>query len=219
MAIRVKDNGSGISPQAMKRLFTPFFTTKPIGVGTGLGLSLCKDVVESFGGRIEVESEVGRGTTFQVLLNPAKNPSVLNNVVHLESGHSETIRGRILILDDDETLSKAIAWSLKSEHEVVIANSGRVALEKLNANPQFDLILCDIALFDMSGMDVYEKIKETCPGMENRFMFLTGGAFTQQAQEFLDSVTNPVLQKPFRPQQLRDAVRIQLQKLKRERCK
>ncbi|MDY7230246.1 two-component regulator propeller domain-containing protein [Hyalangium rubrum] len=203
----VHDTGSGIAPDVMARIFDPFFTTKPVGVGTGLGLALCHAFITAMGGRIEVESQVGRGTVFRVTLPVARGEAV-RALREVESKEGVSMRGRVLVVDDDPLVSSALRRTLAREHEVEVVVSSRQALEMLRS-PQgtYDVILCDLMMPEMTGMELYAQLKAAEPERAQRMVFVTGGAYTPAAQEFLEQVSNPRLDKPFEPEKLRERVR------------
>ncbi len=195
VAVEISDTGCGIAPDDVGRIFEPFFTTKPAGVGTGLGLSICHSILSSFGGAISVESQLGRGTLFRVLLPLARVSAVRARGV--SSMPLQPVRAlRLLIVDDEQNVVRALQRALR-EHHVSVALSGSEALSMLDSEQTFDLVFCDLMMADLSGMDVYEAVKRRYPGVESRFVFMTGGAFTPAAKEFLATVPNPVLEKPF----------------------
>ena len=193
VVVEVSDTGAGVDPQLLPRLFEPFFTTKPTGVG--LGLSVSHAIVTSFNGTLSVQSELGHGTTCRVTL-PASSASEARAALPLTPhavGAGPTLR--ILVVDDECELARALA-QLLAEHEVQLAASGKQALE-LCLSEEYDLVLCDLLMPELTGMDVYEELVRKRPGYEQRFVFMTGGAFTQRAREFLDVVSNERLEKPF----------------------
>ncbi len=200
----VSDNGGGIDADLLSRVFDPFFTTKP-GIGTGLGLPICHSIVTRLGGEIDVTSTVGRGTTFRVSL-PAH---VRTHPEHLPTPQPQRVaarRARVLVVDDELPLASMLSRVLSDEHEVIIATSAREALAELRQR-NFDVVLCDLLMPVMSGMDLYRELKEQLPGTEQRMVFMTGGAFTPRAAEFLTTVSNPRLEKPFDLNQVRQLVR------------
>jgi PAS domain S-box-containing protein len=203
--IDIGDTGSGINPESMPRIFDPFFTTKPVGVGTGLGLSICHGIVTQLGGDILVASEVGKGSIFSVILRAARSPSAPPKppAEPVRAGR----RGRVLVVDDEAMIGTAIRRTLSSEHDVTPLTSAREALDRILAGERFDVVLCDLMMPVMSGMDLYEELARSAPDQARRVVFLTGGAFTQRGQEFLDQVPNPRLDKPFDNQHLRAIVR------------
>ncbi|HEY3356785.1 MAG TPA: response regulator [Polyangia bacterium] len=196
VGVEVEDNGCGIAEENLPRLFEPFFTTKPIGEGTGLGLGICHGIVTGLGGTIDVESRLRRGTVFRVTL-PAASPEA---VAELSGPVAVTApagrRGRILIIDDEEMLCSTMQAILRA-HEVVTATSAGAALARLTAGERFDIIFCDMMMPDMTGMDLHRRLRETAPEQAERIVFMTGGAFTPRAREFLAEVPNLRLAKPF----------------------
>ncbi|NVJ22090.1 response regulator, partial [Myxococcus sp. AM011] len=363
----VRDTGSGISPESLGRIFDPFYTTKPVGVGTGLGLSLCHAYVTAMGGTISVESELGKGSVFRVALRRARDAAVtaeararardaltdsspgLRHVTERDSSpsgfptisdsrpmserdtsplgyptvhvrpaaerpaspisaptrwepppegrlvterpaasigaqpsgaalplltaastarapgppsSSETpgpearaprvdssalesvarrsepvgdagvppgtsavvtdaprvesppppVRGRVLVVDDDALVSGAIRRTLARENDVDVVVSARQALERLNGPEplRYDVVLCDLMMPEMTGMDLYEALVRTAPDVAERMVFITGGAFTPTARNFLERVENPRVEKPFDPEALRGVVRAEV---------
>lgn len=196
--VRVRDNGIGIAPAHIRRIFDPFFTTKPVGLGTGLGLSICHGIVTSLGGHIDVESTASEGTEFTVVL-PACAPSTAPSTPRLIHGpaEAEPAPARVLVVDDETSLLHAMKRFLSREHDVEIASSGPTALDVLNRDPGFDVVLCDLMMPGMSGMDIHKHLMQNQPDMAERMVFMTGGTFSADAKRFLDSVQNPTLEKPF----------------------
>jgi CheY-like chemotaxis protein len=115
-------------------------------------------------------------------------------------------RARILLVDDDEALARAFRDDLQLEHDVRVVTSGREALDVLLAGERFDLILCDLMMRSMSGMALYHELRSRSPGLEQQLLFMTGGAFTPRAREFLASVSNPCFEKPFEVRPIIEAV-------------
>ncbi len=201
--VEITDTGSGIPPDALPRIFEPFFTTQPTGAALGLGLAVTRDLVRALGGEIAVDSVVGRGTSIRIAL-PACDADEPARSSEDERDRS-TARGRrrrILIVDDDRPVAAAIALEL-GEHDVVVAESGREALEILRTDKAFDVILCDLMMPEVSGMDLYETLRLIDPALQARVVLMTGGAFTRRASTFVSMVEAPVLEKPFEPGQLR----------------
>ncbi len=193
--IAVSDTGVGIPPEVRGRLFEPFFTTKPVGEGTGLGLSICHGIVTGFGGELLVESEPGKGSTFRVLL-PAAAPEQRREDERTR-GLVPVRRGRILIVDDEPRFGLSLARLLEPEHEVAVLTSAREAAKRISGGERFDLVLCDLMMPDMTGADFYAEVKRTAPEQANWIVYLTGGAYTQQARTFLATVRNRQLEKPI----------------------
>lgn len=204
VVVTVADTGSGIPPEVRPRLFTPFFTTKPVGVGTGLGLAISHKIVTQYGGSLTYETEVGKGTAFRVTLPVASHP-----VAPLKSGPiplTTTRRGRVLVVDDEEALAQAMRRSLAADHEVAAVHSASAALELLQAGQRYDVILCDLMMPQVTGMDLHAAIVAIDPAQADRMVFVTGGAFTPSAREFLDEIPNRRIEKPFDLKALRNLV-------------
>jgi PAS domain S-box-containing protein len=196
--LEVADNGAGIPPEVLPRIFDPFFTTKANGVGTGLGLSICHGIVASLGGQITVHSEASDGTTFRVVL-PTTNAedAEAHGPVADKSVPPSGIRARVLVVDDELPIANTMRDLLCAEHDVVATTSGRDALAAVRSGPDFDVVFCDLMMPGMSGMELYEQLRNERSGFERRIVFMTGGAFTPRAAEFLASVDNRRLEKPF----------------------
>ncbi|MDB4998688.1 MAG: histidine kinase [Myxococcaceae bacterium] len=198
--VSVRDTGVGMSSDVIERVFEPFFTTKARG-GTGLGLPLCLQIVSSLGGDIEVESELGKGSTFSVIL-PAAAPDAEPDVAPTPS--ADLPRLKILIVDDEPRIAERLG-DLLFEHDVVLASSGREALAQLRSD-EFDAVFCDLMMPDVKGTDVFEEACREQPAMAERFVFMTAGAFTPSARALLDRVSNPRLDKPFTEKQVQDVL-------------
>ncbi len=202
--VEIRDTGCGIPPENLHRIFDAFFTTKPIGVGTGLGLSICHQIVTSLGGRIEVESQVGIGSVFRVVL-PAARRDREDGKTPVPRAPVAARRFRILVLDDEVEVGEAVRRILGKEHEVDLATRGSVALE-LIAQRSYDLLLCDLLMPEMTGMEFYERVAEQRPELLGRIVIMTGGAFSPGARSFLDRIANVRIEKPFDNQMLRQLV-------------
>jgi signal transduction histidine kinase len=214
VAIEVRDNGIGIPPQVRGRIFEPFFTTKPVGIGTGLGLTICHGIVTSLGGTLSFESEVGKGTTFRVELPVAVRTMGATAVAHVagksQSPSKAAPRGRILVVDDEPIVCFSLERLLSTEGEVVALTSARQALAAVRSGERFDVILCDLMMPEMDAPVLYDEVRSIEPAQAERMVFVTGGAFTVRAREFLESVPNPRLGKPFDVDALVELVRSRL---------
>jgi signal transduction histidine kinase len=206
VVVEVEDNGPGIPPEALPRIFESFFTTKPRGVGTGLGLPISLGIVRSLGGEIRVDNRHRAGVTFRVRLPAAA--ATLAPVVATpapapvpSSAHEFTHR-RVLAVDDEALLLKAYRRMLTDVHEVVTALGAHEALRALERDPSFDIVLCDLQMPEMSGMELHGIVRDRFPGLADRFIFVTGGAFSVDAKRFLDESVCAVIQKPFRVEDL-----------------
>ncbi|HET8540214.1 MAG TPA: PAS domain S-box protein [Anaeromyxobacter sp.] len=201
--VEISDTGVGIAPELLPRIFDPFFTTKPPGVGTGLGLSVCHGIVTQLGGEISVESTPGRGSTFRVALPPAGRVAA---AAPLPAASAAPRRARILVVDDEPLVGRAVARMLAAQHDVVVRVSARDALAELLGAGGYDLVLCDLMMPDMTGMELHARLAREAPALAGLLVFLTGGAFTPDARDFLARVPNVRLEKPISPEALRAAV-------------
>lgn len=203
--LAVSDNGVGIPPALRSRIFDPFFTTKDIGSGTGLGLSICHSLVTRLGGRIELESEPGRGTVFRVHLVPASSmdhPSLPSQEV-AESGD----RKRILCIDDEPSVGRLIARTFRKMHEVTVETDSERALERLRHGERYDAIICDLMMPVMSGIEFFDRLRSLDPALAERCGFITGGVFTEGARSFADALPSThLVRKPFQPNDIKAMV-------------
>jgi signal transduction histidine kinase len=204
------DTGKGISPENLKKIFEPFFTTKT--QGTGLGLPLCEKLVKEMGGEIMVSSALGSGTLVRLRLPAAKRP--------LEAGASSSgpskapsafsRRGRILVLDDEVALAEVIQKYLGRWHDVTVLGDGMKGYELLKQDQDFDLVLSDMTMPEMSGAELYVKLSQFKPGLEKRIAFLTGGGVDKDSVNFLESIPNLRIEKPFKLSTLYEVVELML---------
>ncbi|MBW2733800.1 MAG: response regulator [Deltaproteobacteria bacterium] len=204
VAIEVEDTGTGIDPALLPRIFEPFMTTKPVGSGTGMGLAICRQIVDEHGGEIQVESELGKGSCFRILLPPMVADPEFVDVDEIAKPEQESHqRGRILLIDDEKLLLRILARKLrKAHHEANTAGTATEALQMLKDNPAYDLILCDLMMPNMSGIEFHGILQERWPELLPKLVIMSGGAFTPEAREFLQKVENPLLEKPFEPEVL-----------------
>jgi len=202
--VEVMDTGRGIPEKILPRIFDPFFTTKPVGTGTGLGLSVCNEILQHYQGRMEVSSQVGMGSTFTVHL-PEENGKSLSVVVDRHPDDKKL--GRVLVVDDEPGNLEVLSRTLKKQYEVVSALSGQEAMVILQkGGDPVDAIVSDINMPDMDGMALYKTISLVYPGMEKKMVFITGGIFAADVSEFLKKVPNVCLEKPFNRGDLQKAV-------------
>jgi len=196
VVVSIGDTGSGIPPEVRPRLFTPFFSTKPVGVGTGLGLAISHRIITQFGGTISYDTEVGKGTTFHITL-PAAEVAVPPAAEQIWTRSPAVRRGNVLVVDDEEHLAQALRRLLSIEHEVTAVYRARDALDLLELGTRYDVILCDLMMPQITGMELHAEIIRLDPAQASRIVFLTGGAFTPLARDFLVNTTNRRIEKPF----------------------
>jgi len=203
--IEIRDTGPGIPAAIIDRIFDPFFTTKPVGVGTGLGLSVCHNLVAAMGGEITVSSGEGRGASFRVVLPAAAVEEAAP--ASASSPGKPKARASVLVVDDDRAVGIALCRVLR-DHDVRAVTAAKEGLELLAAGKSFDVILSDLMMPEMSGMEFYDELTRRFPAAADRVVFISGGAFTPSAKAFLDRVPNARIAKPFDARALRDIVEL-----------
>ena len=170
VVLAVEDTGEGMDAETANRIFDPFFTTKKRDQGTGLGLSLCVEILSRHGGRIEVESQPGQGARFEVRMatdtglvpsteRPQKTPP--------PPAHKK----RVLVIDDDQGMVRAYRRLLQ-HHDATVLDSGIDALRLIERGAAFDVILCDLMMPDFDGVAFYERLEQTAPTLVSRVVFV-----------------------------------------------
>ncbi len=200
----VTDNGRGIAPDVIDRIFEPYFSTKPKGEGTGLGLALVHGIVESYGGRIEVSSRPGEGTRFSVELPAAETDAPAGEDPADPVPASGT--GRILVVDDNGQVAAVTAGLLQDlGYEVLTRSGGREALELFRHGPgAFDLVLADHSMPGLSGLELGKRLLEMRPGLP--ILLYTGHADAELVEEARAAGVRGVLTKPVTRHDLARAV-------------
>jgi two-component system NtrC family sensor kinase len=209
VVIEIADTGVGIAQEHLDRIFDPFFTTKPVNQGTGLGLSICHSIISDHGGDIDVQSTPGKGTKVTVRLPVVRLGSpelaaMLAKAEQEDEAEAEPLRGRVLVVDDEPLILRMMMHALR-DHDVVGVTSAVDALEQCMGR-SFDVVLCDLMLPGMTGMQLYERLRETHAGMESRVVFMTGGTLLPDVQRFLTDTPNPCLEKPIPIKRLRACI-------------
>jgi PAS domain S-box-containing protein len=174
--IEVSDSGPGVKVDDRERIFDPFVTTKPIGVGTGLGLFVCRNVVRGLGGEVEVGERPGGGATFRVFLPVGKRAA---EVLEHAAAHVTTRGTRVLIVEDDPLVARSFADRLRSEGmHVETAEGTDDALALLSRDAAFDVIYCDLMMKGSTGMDFAEQVDAAAPHLRARVVLNNPGPVT-----------------------------------------
>ncbi len=213
--VHVNDDGPGMSEEVRKRVFDPFYTTK-IGSGSGLGLAISQRIVIDHGGAIDIDSVPGEGTTITVTFQSMAEEENVEEVEHAATQPPATKlpdpvsptgdRRRALVLDDEPRIAQIVKLSLRRQFDVTIANAADEALEVIDRSADdFAVIICDLMMPGIDGPTFYDAMIARHPHLVDRILFITGGAFTEATEAFLAQVENPVLQKPFRVDDIRRA--------------
>ncbi len=205
ITVSIRDTGAGIEPEKMSQIFEPFYTSKPIGEGTGLGLPIVHGIVSDAGGHIDVTSEVGKGTTFYVHLPTSTDATEeLERTAEYDTPKDAT-PGKILIIDDEALVAKSLARMIKGTKSTAVGG-GNEALAILREDSDFDVLFCDLMMPGLSGPKFYEILKTEFPALAGRVIFITGGVFSDVTQSFLDNSQARCLYKPFSLDSVREAI-------------
>jgi PAS domain S-box-containing protein len=190
--VRVLDDGPGVPAHAAPHIFEPFFTTKEAEHGTGLGLSLCADIIHRHRGKLELQKSE-RGASFEIFLP-------INTGLELPTPSeppTEVGRGRILVVDDDEGLVRAYRRWLGRKHDVIVAYDGEEALQLLEQDQEFDVILCDLMMPRFDGVALYEAVIAHKPHLLSRMVFCSGGPTSPRYQDFAKLPSIVFFDKPI----------------------
>ena len=206
VVIEITDTGEGIAEDVLPRLFEPFFTTKPVGAGSGLGLAVSHGIVVGLGGRIEVESKVGRGSTFRVVLPGTDVPSTIAPPSPPRGPQPSPRQARILVVDDELSLARAVAMLLERHGEVIVESCGENAQERLARGESFDVILCDVVMPVMSGFELFRWMEEQRPELAQRVVFMSGGRLGDEERDHSERNPDRWLSKPFDADRLESSV-------------
>jgi len=208
--VSISDNGPGISQKNIGKLFDPFFTTKDADEGTGLGLSISYGIIKEHGGVIRVESKLGKGTTFIIDLPIITE---VEKTAEDEAGQqgTENITGaKILVVDDEPNICRVLDRLLTREgHDVETMSNAQMALEKLNGT-KYDLILLDIKMPGMNGIEFYNHMKDIAPSLRRKVVCITGDVISAKNKAFLEKAKIPCITKPFAVDELIHQVKLGL---------
>ena len=195
--IFISDDGPGIPRENLQRIFEPFFTTKPVGKGTGLGLSICQAIIGEHGGRIDVESTVGRGTTFIIEL-PVQRWLPVQPPAEPAPARVPVVRRRTVLVVEDEPQIRQLFEDVigGAGHIARTAADGRAALDLIDQQ-NFDLIISDVKMPELSGQEFYAALKRKGAALERRLIFVTGDLMNAETLRFVESSGCPWLSKPF----------------------
>ncbi|MDP7434120.1 MAG: PAS domain S-box protein [Myxococcota bacterium] len=200
--VSVQDNGRGIPVELIDEIFQPFVTTRRVEGGSGLGLPISQNIIQGYGGQINVESRSGEGSTFSVVLPIAVGE---DEPTAPEGTAATPRRAKVMLVDDEPMVASAIARLLAKWHDVEVCNSADAALKQLEAE-EFDIILCDVMMPGTAPRELHEQISQVRPKLAENMLYLSGGAFTEDAKAFLVSIPHRCLAKPVEIRDLLDAI-------------
>ncbi len=213
VTLSVYDNGPGIAPDHLDRLFDPFWTTKDPHEGTGLGLSLVHSIVAEHGGEIDVQSEVDQGALFLVRLPSAAGAHVepAAPAPAVGAGEAPVPRAplRILVVDDEPGIRQVLDRLLSREgHQVMLAADGGEALERIDeAEDPFHLIFSDLRMPGVGGEELLETLRERTTSYEGRIVFMTGDVTAREVGRIMGETRIPMVRKPFDISEILELVR------------
>jgi len=202
--ISIVDKGVGMDEMTRQRIFEPFFTTRKMGRGTGLGLASVYGIIKNHGGFIDVYSEKGHGTTFNIYLRASAK-----EIIEEKKPSGDILRGTETVLFvDDEAMIIEVTEELFKElgYKVLIARGGKEAIEIYEENKErIDIVILDMIMPDMSGGVTYDRMKEIDPDI--KVLLSSGYSINGQATEILDRGCNGFIQKPFKMKELSQKLR------------
>jgi PAS domain S-box-containing protein len=203
--VKIEDNGPGIPEEIRSRVFEPFFTTKEVGSGTGIGLAFCHRIIETHGGTLTVTSKPKVSTAFFLRLPISDHVEPATAEVQSEAADSGDGL-EILVIDDEPDVADLIAEILINEgHAVTIAQSGARGLSLVEEG-DYALILSDLNMPELNGSELFDRLSISNPELVERLAFITGDTMSPRAREFLGESGRPYLEKPIRPEELRNLV-------------
>jgi two-component system NtrC family sensor kinase len=211
IVVQVIDDGPGIPENYLTRIFDPFFTTKDVGKGTGLGLSLSYGIIKEHGGNIYARSRLGKGSTFvielPIIARLQDEPSLVKELTPQALHFENLVRGkRILVVDDEKYI---LDFFVEIFHtlpmQVDIASDGRAAMQKVKEG-EYDLIVTDFKMPQMSGRELFNWIKENRPQLAGRIVFVTGDIVSAETRSFFEDNQNRYLAKPFKIEEVKEVI-------------
>jgi PAS domain S-box-containing protein len=199
VVVTIADDGRGMPPDALAVVFEPFAAMPAAGTGTGLRLSICRDIVVRYGGDLVAKSTVGEGTTMEVTLVRAERPADAAALAppRVPTSLGVTKPWRVLLVDDEPIIVRALTRALGARAAVVGETVSERALDLILAEPGFDVVVCDVMMPGMSGIDLHARVARAKPEAAARMVFVTGGAYAPRERAYLERIPNLRLEKPF----------------------
>lgn len=204
--VEVEDTGPGIPAAVLPKIFDPFFTTKAVGKGLGLGLAIAHHLISELGGQLTAHNQPGAGAVMRVCLPPAEAVAEPERQTP-EPKAANPSRRKVLVVDDELAITQVVDRLLRAQHQVTTCTRATDALALFNQGERFDLIFLDLMMPNMSGEEFYHRVTALDPEQAQRVVFMTGGAFSDAAANFLAQIPNRRLYKPFSIETIRTLTR------------
>jgi PAS domain S-box-containing protein len=201
--ITFKDTGPGIAKENLETIFDPFFTTREVGQGTGLGLSVCHGIVTEHNGKIWAESEPGKGATFIVELPLATEEEEHEPPEPVIEEPKKVTKAKMLVVDDEPVIRQLISKVLGEQGHTVDTIDNAAGALRMVKSKRYRLILLDIKMPGMSGIELYKQFQKIAPSLTKRIVFITGDVMGKRTTSFLDKTKTPCIMKPFDARQLK----------------
>jgi signal transduction histidine kinase/CheY-like chemotaxis protein len=198
VVVEVSDSGPGVPVADRERIFEPFFSTKEIGIGTGLGLFVCRNIVRGFSGEVEVGDRPGGGALFRVAL-PAVSATALPAAAAASAAPVAKATGaHVILIEDDRLVARAFSLQLgQAGYRVSTYGDGQSGMRALLETNDFDLVFCDLMMTGVTGMDLAEQLAKQAPEKAEKLVLMTGGAFSSRARDFVARHRDRTIDKPF----------------------
>jgi PAS domain S-box-containing protein len=207
LRLTFKDTGPGIPEENLETIFDPFFTTREVGQGTGLGLSVCHGIITEHNGRIWAESEPGKGATFVIELPlTTEEGQVETHQPVIEEPAQVTKAAKILVVDDEPVIRQFISQVLGEQGHTVETVDNAAGALKMVKNKRYRLILLDIKMPGMSGVELYKQFQKIAPSLTKRVVFITGDVMGKRTISFLNKTKTPYMMKPFDAKELKTEI-------------
>lgn len=230
--IEITDSGAVVSDVMKSHVFEPLFTASRDGSATSLGLPICRDIVEEHGGQLEVSSTPERGNRTTVRLpcdvgspsialassDPAAQTVIdmvgttqatgmmnVTSMTHMAADEPTLLR--LWIVDDEPAMTRILARVLADEYVVTISESPTDVLQRLHTGERFDVMLCDVMMPEMTGVDLATRIEAGWPGLAQPIVFMSGGALSPRLNAYLTTPGRRLIEKPFALETLRQVIR------------
>jgi len=198
VVLEVADSGPGVPAADRERVFEPFFSTKEIGKGTGLGLFVCRNIVQGLSGDVQIIDRPAGGALFRVTLPAAPAGTAARAETMPAKKAMAAAERHVVLIEDDSMVARALTLQLRAAgYRVTAMGDGKEGLELLRSQPDVDLVFCDLMMTGMTGMDLAEALAAEAPQVAAKMVFMTGGAFLPRAREFVARHLDRTVDKPF----------------------